>query len=195
MPRVPRGTKGAVSPPDANGGTGPGVSNFAAISWLDTFDLAASLRTRMGLFKMGDEGIFTALVRTTRANDRTLYGYTKTSGVASGKWPEMKIAIDRIKAIGDQGGGIEFGRIALEMLHPRGASGGWAAPDDSPFDLGYLLLRGNPGLVWYSGAETWMPTIGVLTLVNRRVPNSAVNMGESPAIWLSADFRKQETKP
>jgi hypothetical protein len=170
------------------------MTNFAAIVFIDDwFDLAASLRTRMGLFKPAGDGLLTAEVRGPRPGaedpeDAAAFAYFKAPGVRSGKWPELKIALDKIKQLGEQLGGVEFGRIGLAML-PAGASMPWWRGKTS-FEHGLLLLRGNPGLVWYGGAETWMPTIGVLTLVNWRVPNSAVNMGESPAIWLAVDFRK-----
>jgi hypothetical protein len=169
------------------------MPNFQPIAWVDPFDLAASLRTRMGLFKPGGEGPLTLAVRGPLPgpeNDPAGLAYYKAAGVRSGKWPEMKIVLDQIKRLGEQQGGVELGRIGLEML-PAGACSPWTwtgVPND--FEHGRLLLRGNPGLVWYGGAETWIPTIGVLTLVNWRVPNSAVNMGESPAVWLAVDFRK-----
>jgi hypothetical protein len=167
--------------------------NFQAIAWVDSFDLAASLRTRMGLFKPAGDGLLTAEVRGPRPGaedpeDAAAFAYFKAPGVRSGKWPELKIALDQIKRLGEQQGGVEFGRIGLLMMQP-GSSLPWTHLG-GPLEHGRLLLRGNPGLVWYGGAETWMPTSGVLTLVNRRVPNSAVNMGESPAIWLAVDFRK-----
>ncbi len=166
------------------------MSNFAGIAWLDPFDLSASLRTRMGLFKPTDSGLPIAFVRSHRPGNPEAFGYTKASGVASGKWPELKIVLDRLTSASAQMN-AELGRVQLEML-PAGGCSPWER-SESPFDHGRLLLRGNPGLVFYGGAETWLPTIGVLTLINRRVPNSAVNMGESPAIWLAVDFRRIAT--
>jgi hypothetical protein len=57
-----------------------------------------------------------------------------------------------------------------------------------------MLLRTNPGVTFYAGAEVAMPGIGWLNIVSRRVPRSAANMGDSSAIWLALDFRRKEQK-
>lgn len=170
--------------------------NFASIAFLDPFELIGSLRQRMGLFGPSAGGGLRSLpVRGPRANaddpDDDL-GFVLYKD--AGKWVELKNTLGRIKRIGDQGGGIEFGRIALELL-PPGVCLPWAFEDstyNARFNRAYLALRTNPGVTLFSGNESWSPIIGLLTVANRRVRHSAVNLGEHPAIWLAVDFRRKD---
>ena len=38
------------------------------------------------------------------------------------------------------------------------------------------------------------PGIGFLTITSRRLPRSAINLGEASAIWLALDFKRREEK-
>jgi hypothetical protein len=167
--------------------------NFAPIAFVDTFDLTASLRTKMGLFKPYGDGLLSIPIRGPRANaddpdDDLAFGTYKHA------WVEAKTTISRLKRIGDQLGGADFGRVALQMLK-AGATLPWdmeSGPYYDRFSRAVLPLRTNPGVMLYSGVESWAPVIGLLTVVNHRVVQSAINLGEHPAIWMSLDFCRKD---
>lgn len=169
--------------------------NFQPIAFLDTFELTASLRTKMGLFRPDVDGPMSLPVRGPRANaddpdDDLAFVIYKDAA----RWVELKTMLSRLKRIGDQGGGIEFGRIDMKLLKP-GATVPWETDGGSyaeRFTHAVLPLRTNPGVMLYSGIESWAPVIGLLTMVNHRVVRSAVNLGEHPAIWLAVDFKRRE---
>ncbi len=154
------------------------MGNFQPLGWLDTFDLAASLRTRWALFKKPDEGdaSLTIALRSERA-----------FGSIAAKWPELKVLLGRVQRAGD----VEFGRIWIEML-PAGSLGSFEIAAESPYVRTWLALRWNPGALLYSGPESWCLQPGWITLVNQRVPFAAVNMGETNAVALVVDSREKE---
>ena len=169
--------------------------NFTPIAFIDTFDLGASLRTKIGLFRPDVDGSLSAPVRGPRANaddpdDDLAFVIYKDAG----RWVELKTMLARLKRVGDSIGGIEFGRVDMKMLK-AGATVPWEVESSAyldRFNRAVLPLRTNPGVMMYSGTESWAPVIGLLTVVNHRVVQSAINMGEHPAIWLAVDFRKRE---
>lgn len=163
------------------------MSAFISIAWLDTFELCASLPKRMGLLPLQVRG---SKAGADDPDDDLSFVQSK----AAASWPELRVMLARIKRLGDQTGGIEFGRISVGLL-PAGRTDPWWR-DESPYATRFasalLPLRTNPGVVIYSNGEQWTPVIGWLTIVARGV-SSAINLGEHPAIWLAVDFRKKET--
>jgi hypothetical protein len=62
------------------------------------------------------------------------------------------------------------------------------------YEQAILVLRTNPAVTFFAGSEVAAPGIGFLTMISRRLPRSAINLGTDSAIWLAVDFRKhQET--
>lgn len=172
------------------------MPNFLSVSFLDTFELVGSLRSKMGLFKRrADDRLMVLPVRGPRANaddpdDDTAYVRYKDAA----KWVELTGMLTRIVRIGEQSGGFELGRVSLELL-PPGACLPWELEFSAyaaRFARAVLPLRTNPGVTLYSGGEVWHPVIGWLTITNRLVRHSAINLGEHQAIWLALDFRKRE---
>lgn len=173
------------------------MANFTPIVFLDTFDLAASLRERMGFFKpvpdqLGVRAIhYRGLKQDTEEEDEQFTGYTVTA-----RWVELANTVKRIKRIGDQfvgGEGIEFGRIFLEMLDPETALP-WrvnSAPYFQHFARAHLPLRTNPAARQFVGTESAHLLPGQLTVVNMRGLSSALNLGEDPRVHLVLDFRRK----
>lgn len=170
------------------------MPNFLPICFVDTFDLVASMRQRMGLFKPGEPRILP--IRGPRAEaddpDDDLAYINYRDPLA--KWPEMARMIRRLGRIGEEQGGIEFGRIFLEMLDP-GMRLSWTLDDNAyaaRFTRVHLPLRTNPAAMMHSGIEQANLLPGALTAVNQRAPHSAINLGEWPRVHLVADFRRKD---
>ena len=176
--------------------------NFILVCWLDTFDLAASLRTRVGMFKAEGDGRRVLPIRGLRTGTEEdaedFVGYK-----AATSWGELTGMRNRIKRIGDglarmQGGGeISFGRIYMEMLDP-GAVIPWRqekTPYFARYDRAHLVLRSNPGAVMFAGGpngtEAYSPSPGQLFIEPARMLCSAVNLGETPSVHLVVDFRRE----
>jgi hypothetical protein len=172
------------------------MPNFAPVTYLDPFEVAASLRTRWGSFRRREDGMSLLPVRGAPENaddpdDEAGFGFYKRAGVRSGKWPEMKTLLDRIERLGE---GQEFGRVWLE-LYPAGYRGRWELDDSAygtRFSRAYLALRWNPQATLFAGTEWQVLTPGWVTLVNHRAPRSALNGGEWDAVALVIDGRKRE---
>lgn len=172
------------------------MSNFVPIAHLDTFDLASSLRSRFGMFKAAEAGEMRVLpLRGFRkgtepdAEDFVMYAVTT-------KWVELSNMRGRLKRLGDQMlGNIEFGRIWFEMLD-AGRWVQWREAESGPYaerwTTLHLPIRTNPAAMMYAGAEAGSPGQGWVTIVNTRVPQSAINLGEHSRIHLVAEFRKKE---
>lgn len=169
---------------------------FAPIAFLDPYELAGSLRQKMGLFREGGEdGSRTLPVRGPRATADdpdddlafVLYG-------PAAKLPELKNMLTRIKRLGDTPGGIEFGRIWLELL-PSGTVTPWVLDDNAynaRFQRAVMAIRTNPAVIHYSGPASLNLAPGFLNIVNHRQRCAAANHGEWPAIHLWVDFRGKD---
>jgi hypothetical protein len=173
--------------------------NFIPVGWLDTFELAASLRQRMGRFAPDADAAPGRKVIPLRGPaedsdpaDDTRFQFNRA---ATQKWPELRAALERILRVGKALGGIDLGRIELELVSP-GAALPWRREVGDyveRYERLHLALRTNPGAIVYSGNEGLHLLVGAATIVARRgVPTSAVNMGESPRIHLVVDFRRKE---
>lgn len=171
------------------------MPNIVGLAYLDTFELAASLPRRMGPFKDGALPIRGPRAGADDPDDDVAYVAHMTP-TQMNKWPELKSAIARIKRIGDQAGGVEFGRIFLELM-PAGIARPWEPPATGYFERFNRLavaLRTNPGVVHYSGVESLHLAHGVVTWINQRAWRSAINIGETSAILLVVDTKVKEAK-
>lgn len=173
------------------------LMNFTLISFLDTYDLACSLRPRAGMF--GGSGVRTLHLRGPKKgaedpDDESDYGRSREAA----RWPEFKTLIGRIERLGEQifsnygGGHVEFGRIFLEWLDV-GATVPWRKLEGDYFERFnrlHLALRTNPGCMLYSGVEAIQLPPGQMARMNVMVPHSAVNLGASPRVHLVLDVRR-----
>jgi hypothetical protein len=166
------------------------MTAFLAAAHLDCFDLIGSLRTRFGLFKEEKGGASLCPVRQWRDTDAK---WVRPPYAAGAKWPELTNCLQRISRMGEAMGGIELGTIDLVLL-PAGACLDWRLDqgDAAEYEHAIMLLRTSPAVTFFAGSEVAAPGIGFLTIVSRRLPRSAINLGESAAIWLALDFRKRD---
>ncbi len=171
------------------------MANFAAVAFLDPFELAASLRTRWGRFHGDPGGLRTMSIRGAPAgaadpDDDATFGFYRQAGVRSGKWPEMAALLDRLERLGGQ----DYGRIWLEMYPP--GYRGWRDPEPPAyaerFSRAVMALRWNPEAALFSGRESQVLVPGFLTLVNHRTICGAMNLGEWETVALVIDGRKGE---
>jgi len=165
------------------------VPNILALAFLDPHELAASLPKRMGLFKEGLLPIRGPRAGADDPDDDTAYRQLFDTS----KWVELRSYLGRIKRLGDATGGIDFGKIGLEIIPPDTCLP-WernATPYSVRFQRMIVSLRTNPGVVIHSGIEAVSPQIGWLTLINQRAWNSRANMGDSSSIQLVVDFAKK----
>ena len=170
------------------------MANFAAVAHLDTFELAGSLRTRLGLFKPAGlitTGWWRLQVRGSKTGaEGEFVRYKPVSN-----WAELTNLRNDIQRRAEtlMPPGIEFGRIFFEMLDPGAvvAERGEVEPYFLEWTRTILPLRTNPGLTLLYGNETASPGAGWLTAVNPRLPHAAINMGDASAVWLVLDFRRK----
>ncbi len=172
------------------------MPNFAAVAFLDTLELAGSLRTRWGQFKVEAPGHRILRIRGhakgSEEGDDRFGGYE-----AAKKWPELgnlRSIITRRAAL-ILPPGVEFGRIFFEMLDP-GAMLDWnreTSPYFERWTRAILPLRTNPATLLIYGTETASPGPGWLTIVSPRLSHTAINLGEHAWVWLVVDFKKKET--
>lgn len=163
------------------------MTNFTPIVFLDAFDLACSLRARMGLFKPVEGGGREIAMRYPKRDGS---GWLQSREAA--KWQEYRNTLSQIKRLGELGlHEVEFGRIAFDLLPPRSTLP-WATheADDPPFLLAVLPIRTNPLAVTFSGAEGMHLLPGRLTIVNRMPPCSAINLGDHGRVHLTIEFRQ-----
>lgn len=166
------------------------MNNFAPLAFLDPFDLIASLPRRMGLFQSGEPKILPIRGPRPGADPEDVEAY-RTGDL--GKWPEMKAIKSQIERVGEQRGGIEFGRIRIELLPPD-VRLPWER-DESPYAARFnrlaMALRTSPGVVHIAGTEAMHLPLGVVTWVNQRAWRSTVNLGEWSCIHLVVDTRSK----
>lgn len=167
------------------------MTAFTPILWLDTYDLACSLRARAGLYRAQDDGTKHIRLRYPQNIDDPETRWLQSRDLA--KWVELRTMLDRIRAVGDKTlGHIEFGSIFVELLLPGVAlpwvkSDGWYA--ESYLRL-HLPLRTNPAALLFVGAEAQHLLPGALNIVGRNALCSAINAGIAPRAHLVVDFRK-----
>src|SRR5580704_13213542 len=133
---------------------------FTPITFLDTFDLAAALPPRMGLFRETADGHLLPLRGRGKEGERI--GWYP----AASKWPEMKTLVGNLQRIGEARlGEIEVGAVFLHMLNP-GTATAWHPPEASPWIRTHLALRTNPGALMFAGREAHHLLPGQLTAVD-----------------------------
>ena len=159
------------------------MPNFAAVAFLDTYDLVASLPGRIGEFKAGNPRILT--LRGAVKDKEGEYGYTALAN----RWPEVKNILGRIEMGTPQSGPLDLGRAYLEMLDP-GSDTRWQSVGGI-FATLHLPLRTNPDAIMYSGRENQHLLPGMLTIVDTRLW-SAVNRGEWPRVHLVVDVKRTQ---
>lgn len=131
-----------------------------------------------------------------RGHEEAEDAFVWSATMAKGKWPEIGNLLGRLKRDADaRFGEIEFGHAWLELLD-RNTTMPWTPPADGLYveqhTRLHLALRTNPACVLFAGTEAWHAAAGFLTVVNRRVPTSAANLGEYGRIHLVADVRKKD---
>jgi hypothetical protein len=172
---------------------------FTPIAYLDTFELASSLRTRMGQFPNPDASRRVLPLRGPRKDADPDDDAAFVLAREAQRWPELKAMLEQIREAVAQvyerlgkPGEVEFGRIALEMLM-SGANVPWRKDDGAyaqRFERAHLALRSNPGARLFAAHEMLWLLPGDLTAVAHRVPHSAINLGEWPRVHLVVDFRR-----
>ena len=154
------------------------MTAFAIIpAWLDPYELACSLRERMGSFGESKRG------RRVWSPD------------ADERWPELNNLLGRIERLAMFQPLNEAARLYLEMLDP-GAIMGWRTRDDAiareTMRL-YLPLIGSPAIFWYGPGQVIQPVLGQLVGCNTRIPHSAANFGDCPRVAMVIDARPRRT--
>jgi hypothetical protein len=166
--------------------------SVTTLAWVDVFELTASLRTRAGLFsKEGDCRVLP--IRGPRADADPEDDAAFVRFKVSTKWPELTNVLDQLRRLAGSPD-FEFGRIYLEMLMPNGViqwereTGDYA----QRFQRVHLALRTNPGAFTFIGGASVNMQPGLVNLVDRRLPMSAINLGNAYRCHLICDFRKRE---
>ena len=163
------------------------MTNFRLVGFLDTFEIAGSLRQHMNLFKPveGGEQVF-----PIRWDDGETWKRTKLWQ----KWVELRNAISRIQRQGSaMVGPLDLGRVFFEMV-PAGVTLPWRTESGAYWETHMRVhypVRTNPAAMMYSGIEMSHLMIGTLTLTNVTVPWCAVNQGEWPRVHLVVDLRRK----
>lgn len=172
--------------------------SLVPLGWLDVYELACSLRSRIGLFPKAG-AVRTLQVRGPKgdADPEDDAAFVWTRG-ARDRWPELNNMLAEAERLVS---GIEWGRIVLELLMPNGIVP--LAADTSDYADRYmrahLPIRTNPAaLLICGGACTHLPQGAISLLAPKRaplpmLPVGAMNLGEKPRIHLICDFRKKET--
>lgn len=169
--------------------------SFAPIAWVDVHELACSLRDRSGLFaKPGEARV--VMLRGPRAEGDPEDDAAFVAFKSSAKWPELTNVLGQLKRLGPEklGAEIGWGRIYLEMLMPGGiipwerAEGGYA----QRFSRVHVALRTNPTATTFAGGMAGNLQPGIVNLIDRSVPYSALNLGTSYRCHLVCDFRRRE---
>lgn len=169
------------------------MQNFTFIRCLDVYDLACSMRSRVGL--LAGKEVRRLMLRGPKkdaVDPDDVAAYVRPRDAA--KWVELKIMLGQVEQIAETiaNGPVEFGRISIEWLDP-GAIIGWRRTEGAyaqRFWRLHLPLRTNPGAMVYSGVEAVQILPGQLTQVNVLVPHSAINLGDAPRVHLLIDVAK-----
>lgn len=174
--------------------------SFVSLGWLDVYELGCSLRSRIGLFpKSGQARVLS--IRGPRGDadpdDAAAFAWAK----GREKWPELMNIIGQVERIGAQHlGGIEWGRIGLELLMPNGIvpiesdESGYA----ERFDRVHVAIRTNPAAAVFCGVLSRHIAWGELVILATKrpprppLPTGAFNAGEHPRCHLIVDFRKKD---
>lgn len=166
------------------------MPNFAVLGFVDSFALAGSLRSRMGMFPTGTPRVLPIRGQRngTEMADEDFVDRAET-------WPELR---NMVKLLTRQAtrlvGAVDLGCISMEMLDP-GAATAWASESGAyaeRWTRAHLALRTNPGAWFYCGGEAAHMQVGFINAVNMLALASQVNFGEFPRVHLVIDFRKKD---
>lgn len=158
------------------------VRSFA---YLDTWELAASLRDRMNLFRELEGGERVLPVRWNSGEK-----WMRTQHWT--KWGELRNAISRVQKHGEAlvGHPIEAGSIRFEMIQP-GHVTPWSSIQGVEYVCAHLPIRTNPACFLHFPAEMHYLLPGHAHVVGVQIPHSWANMGEWPRIHLVMEFRAE----
>ncbi|MDE2104143.1 MAG: aspartyl/asparaginyl beta-hydroxylase domain-containing protein [Patescibacteria group bacterium] len=164
------------------------MPNFVTLGFFDTYDLVASLRGKEGGF--GVDGMLIRGRRSDQEGQEFGAHHDYVFKPVCRKWVELQNVLSRIKREGDRLlGGIEFGRIGLDLLAP-GEWHEWHRPDQA-WEVLHLAIRTNPGAALIVGTESMHLQPGFLVWVSNAAPQSAINLGQWPRIHLVIDFQRR----
>ena len=171
--------------------------SLVPLGWLDVYELACSLRSRIGLFPKSG-AVRTLQIRGPKgdADPEDDAAFVWTRG-ARDRWPELSnILAETERLVPD----IEWGRIVLELLMPNGIVP--LASDISDYALRYvrahLPIRTNPLALTICGGACLHLAQGAISLLATKraplppLPVGAMNLGEKFRVHLIADFRKKD---
>lgn len=170
------------------------MANFLPLFYLDTLELAGSLRQKWGGFKTTTTGHRMLRIRShAKDSDPAEDRFGVHAGMRD--WVELNNLIDDIvrRAEAILPPGIDRGLTFMEMIDP-GAAIGWAGEGGAYFERwsrAMIAVRTNPGVLLVCGVETLAPAVGMLNVVNPRAPRAALNSGEWPFVALVLDFRRK----
>jgi hypothetical protein len=159
------------------------MSNFVPLAVLDVWSLAASLRSRMNMFRRGEtESVAdpTTRVLLRQPND-------EGDAVNLVEWPHLANVLSRIVRL-PKAQGQELGSVYLAHLR-QGSFVQWHADPPRGWQTLHLPIVTNPGAWMYSGPQSAHLESGVLTWVNAAALCSEVNFGEFPRIHLVLEVR------
>lgn len=155
------------------------MSGFLPIGWFDTWDVAASLQPRIGLFVDGRMPI--------RIDGEEMGVYEVAPEPMIQKWPAMHRLLGKIER--NAPSPFTMGAVHLELLQGMAAT---------PWQMGagehvaMIAVRTNPQVRMISGFEPAHCLVGQMMVMDRAQPWSAINLGESPAIHLVIGFSRGE---
>jgi hypothetical protein len=174
--------------------------SLVPLGWIDVYELACSLRSRIGLFPKSG-AVRTLQIRGPKgdADPEDDAGFVWTRG-ARDRWPELNNTLAETERVVPD---IEWGRIVLELLMPNGIVP--LAADTSEYGERYvrahLPIRTNPAaLLICGGACVHLAQGAISMLATKRaplptLPVGAMNLGEKFRVHLIADFRKKDPAP
>lgn len=153
------------------------MSPFTPLTWLDTWALSSSLRSKLHLF----DADAPASQFAARQDGR----YHKELK----DWRALATVIQRIRKL-PLAADYEFGEIDLHQLRP-GAAGPWL-PRQTEWQRAHLAIVANPLAFTFCGIAAQALPIGMLTLLDASAPCCAVNWGETPVYYMTVAFRRKE---
>lgn len=159
--------------------------NIAPIAFVDTWSFASTLFARYKDRFVGDHHSMTMLPLRSEEGPLPILS----------EWKSAKALLSKIRTAAApfmDGKAADLGAAALIHMKPGGFmewtwEGGEYAQAHCRF---HLCVVPAPGCAIYSGGESGVLPVGMLTYVNRLVLHSAVNHSDTPAIHLVVDLQK-----
>ena len=169
------------------------MANLMPVGWIDVYDLACSLRSRVSEFQ--GTGTRQLPVRGPRAggDGDDEYAFVESRRPLVRKWVELDTVRRKIEDAATQriGGAIEFGRIFFEMLDPGVHQG--LRRDSRPYAARHARLivgiRSNPGCWLWCPPEQFLLSAGQVIMTTAGLLHAAVNLGDTPRVNLVIDVK------